>query len=681
MKKIFTLIVVSCIALAASAQYYYIPNVNAGTNPGSINSDAEYPVGGGLPAGWTTNLITPPNASPAWSSVQTIPFAFSFNGSAVTQYKVSTSGVLTFDVATPLAAPSYTRAALPNAAIPNSSVCIWGLGGLGANDYIITKTFGTAPNRQLWIQFSSFGYATTASDGSNFTYWSIVLEETTNYIDIVDNRTGGYAGTDLVSAGVQINSSTAISVTGSPNLAAQAGTDPLPADNTYYRFVYGTQPNYDMAAISSSVAPYLVTNQAPFSITGTVRNLGATAVTSFTMNYSVNSGPTVSGSISSVNIPFNTNYNFTHPTQWTPATSGIYNIVIWASNINGNADQNTSNDNFSFSVNVVDTFVVRQTCIEVFTSSTCGPCAPGNANMDNNVVPNISNYTIVKYQQDFPGSGDPYYTTNAVNRRAYYNINSIPRLELDGQWDGNAQLLTTTIFNNYQAVPAFMTVDIASATYTGTTVNVQGTITPHVNYGTGTYRYQTIVTEKMTFNNVATNLETDFNNVMMKMNPTETGTVISSLTAGTPVNFNQTITLPASTGVPTCCHVEEMSDLRAVIIVQNNTDKKVLQSAWRDIVLASATADIDAEGEGIAAVYPNPANESAMVKISLKKDTHISATVTNIMGQVVSVNDAGTLHSGVTHYALNTAELANGVYHLTLTAGNKTFTQKFMVQH
>ena len=35
-------------------------------------------------------------ATPAWSAVQTLPFAFQFNGQTVNSYKVSTSGVLTF---------------------------------------------------------------------------------------------------------------------------------------------------------------------------------------------------------------------------------------------------------------------------------------------------------------------------------------------------------------------------------------------------------------------------------------------------------------------------------------------------------------------------------------------------------------------------------------------------------
>ncbi|MBK9479022.1 MAG: hypothetical protein IPN99_09335 [Bacteroidetes bacterium] len=214
MKKILHLLIFLCVCEVANAQYYYIPFVNAGQNPGNLNNDPEFPFGGGMAAGWN-NILGATNANPAWSATQTLPFGFSFNGAPVTQYKVSSSAILTFDVATALAAPTYTKAALPSALIPDNSVCIWGLAGKGTNDYVSTKTFGTAPNRQYWIHFSSFGYGTVASDGSNYTYWSIVLEETSNNIYIVDSRTGGYASTKKVSAGIQINSTTAYSIAGS----------------------------------------------------------------------------------------------------------------------------------------------------------------------------------------------------------------------------------------------------------------------------------------------------------------------------------------------------------------------------------------------------------------------------------------------------------------------------------
>ena len=152
MKRILTLLSVVLSALTVHAQYYYLPSTTNG-NPGGLNADSEYPVGGGLSTTWTS--ISSPNAStPQWSSINAIPFSFDFNGSAVTHYKVSTSGVLTFDTAA-VTPPSYTKGTLPNAGIPDKSVCIWGLAGPGANDIIVKKTFGSAPNRQHWVFFAS----------------------------------------------------------------------------------------------------------------------------------------------------------------------------------------------------------------------------------------------------------------------------------------------------------------------------------------------------------------------------------------------------------------------------------------------------------------------------------------------------------------------------------------------
>src|SRR5690606_20567752 len=112
----------------ASAQYYYIPNENAGTNPKGLNNDNEYPWGGGIPSGWTL-LMGAGGTTPEWSAEQNLPFNFDFNGAAVTSYLVSNSGIVTFDVATTLDAPSYTKSALPHASIPDKSVCIWGING------------------------------------------------------------------------------------------------------------------------------------------------------------------------------------------------------------------------------------------------------------------------------------------------------------------------------------------------------------------------------------------------------------------------------------------------------------------------------------------------------------------------------------------------------------------------
>src|SRR5690606_30786514 len=176
MKKILLSLCAFMAFSAAEAQYYAIKHT--GSNPGPQNTDLEYPVRGGLPAGWSTLVSGSASTltTPVWSSNVNIPFAFSFNGSLVSSYKVATSGVVTFTTSA-TAVPPVTNTALPSASIPDNSVMIWGLYA-NASDFIITKTFGTSPNRQHWIQFNS--YSQTTNPNSGYTYWSIVLEETSN---------------------------------------------------------------------------------------------------------------------------------------------------------------------------------------------------------------------------------------------------------------------------------------------------------------------------------------------------------------------------------------------------------------------------------------------------------------------------------------------------------------------
>ncbi|MEY3966173.1 MAG: hypothetical protein RL263_1342, partial [Bacteroidota bacterium] len=94
MKKIILSFVAAFSLLSLNAQvtgYHMVPCTGAG-NPGGLNADPEFPPGGGGATGWT-NIMTGPQTN-AWSGNQNIPFTFYFNGEAVTQYKVSSTGVV-----------------------------------------------------------------------------------------------------------------------------------------------------------------------------------------------------------------------------------------------------------------------------------------------------------------------------------------------------------------------------------------------------------------------------------------------------------------------------------------------------------------------------------------------------------------------------------------------------------
>ena len=138
-------------------------------------------------------------------AVQEIPFHFEFYGDTVSQYKVSQNGLLTFEIQSKLrpGANSNLPAGLPNKTIAAFWDAFTGSSPTGSNDAIYTQTFGTAPNRQLWIKWYSFEMGNPAA---SYNYFACVLEETTHKIHLVDMN---YHSTPDISAtvGLQHNSS------------------------------------------------------------------------------------------------------------------------------------------------------------------------------------------------------------------------------------------------------------------------------------------------------------------------------------------------------------------------------------------------------------------------------------------------------------------------------------------
>ncbi|MBL4708032.1 MAG: hypothetical protein JKY48_06295 [Flavobacteriales bacterium] len=285
MKKTTILLLFISISFFSFGQYYYQLNSTAGQNPRGLNADDEFPLGAGLTTGWVS-ILGPSVATPAWSSNQNIPFPFNFDASPVTQYKVSSTGVLTFTTSA-TAVPAVTHSALPSTSIPDKSVCIWGIQANGGNDRVVTKTFGTSPNRQHWIFFTSH------SLNGGWSYWSIVLEESNDKIYIVDQRHSGTTGG--VTMGIQINSTTAYSVTGSPAVLPVAGTNSAPTDNIFYEFTQGVLPAVEAEMETIQTPLFLVAGS--HDITGNIENRGSSAITSFDINYSVNNGTTVTQSL------------------------------------------------------------------------------------------------------------------------------------------------------------------------------------------------------------------------------------------------------------------------------------------------------------------------------------------------------------------------------------------------
>jgi hypothetical protein len=331
----------------------------------------------------------------------------------------------------------------------------------------------------------------------------------------------------------------------------------------------------------------------------------------------------------------------------------------------------------------------RVVLYETFTSSTCGPCNPGNANFEGvlDSVANPAQYVSVKYQQNFPGSGDPYCTTEAVSRRSYYSINSIPRLRIDGGFDSNAYYFRLRRHNLAKAVAPTYTI-------TGTYSVINKVVTAKVRWTplaayTGEKLYVAIV-ETTCDNNVKSNGETQFENVMKKMMPHEGGTTVPDKPIGTPDSMTLTFTFAGAYRLPpdgqtanrinhTTEHsVEDFNNLKVVAWMQG-TDKKVYQAAN----LTKVTTGIDEPSKTVGAleVFPNPANDRVMMTFDMKAADEVHAQLISLNGAVVRTSTT-RLQGGKQSLSFDTRDLAAGNYTLIVTDSERNvFAQLVTVSH
>jgi len=682
MKKFTLLAFALLMSVVGYSQYYHL-DWDLGQNPGGINTDNEFPVGGGLPGGWTTIIIGP---SSAWSGDITIPFTFNFNGTDYTKCKVA-PGFLTFG--SPASFPGTTPSSLPNANVPDNTVAIWGL-TTGTGDFIVSKTFGSSPNRQFWVQMNTAG---NANIQNGWTYWSIVLEEGTNNIYIVDQRTlcvtaagAQCTGKTQVSAGIQIDGTTAISLPNSPAMESRSTNDATPADNVYYAFYPGVQADNDIMMVSTDMKTDYELAGGAIAVKGQIRNVGATALTSYDLNYSINGGATVTQNVTGVNIASGGYGTFEHATPFTPSVSDAYSIKVWTSMPNQMADANTDNDEATFNFKVHDKVFVRKPLYEVFTSSTCGPCTPGNINFHNVIDGKEDDCVFIKYQQNWPGTGDPYCTAESNERRNYYAINSIPRMEVDGGWDGNASSFTAQMHTDATAEPAFMNLTATSIQW-GKHVEVSVEIDPASDF-TGNNTLHVAIMEKTTFDNEKTNGEAEFVNVMKKMMTGGVGVNVGSLKKDTKVtktytwDFKGDYTLPFDgTSGNWINHnvthsVEEFDDLIIAVWVQNATTKEVHQAAYATQANASV---LDMTTESKFTMFPNPATDITSINFELTSGSDVQVSVLNVSGQEVAATTAGTLNAGENTVDVDVSSLSKGVYYVQLITDFGTFTKPLTV--
>ena len=346
-------------------------------------------------------------------------------------------------------------------------------------------------------------------------------------------------------------------------------------DNWYIDDVLLFAPLDLDASMNDITMPTMIAE--PTEVTGSFTNMGNQTIYDFNINWQVDGGEIFTTSYSGETVDPLGSFDFTC-TDLFMAPIGSYTMNVWISDVNGGEDDNPDNNLASIMISIPSFVVSQKPAFEEFTSSTCAPCA----SFHNTFVPWCEDHTdeivLVKYQMNWPGSGDIYYTEQGGVRRNYYGVTWVPWLNLNGSTIGTNLAEVNAGFD--EAITHNSTYKIASSfELVGSQITVNANILPFA--GQEGMRVHMIVFENETTGNIGSNGETSFEHVMMRMIPDADGTQ-ENFADRAPLGFTGTFDMSTT-------NVEELDDLSVAILVQHESSQEVLQAAYgiKDAVFAT----------------------------------------------------------------------------------------------
>jgi hypothetical protein len=108
------------------------------------------------------------------------------------------------------------------------------------------------------------------------------------------------------------------------------------------------------------------------------------------------------------------------------------------------------------------------------------------------------------------------------------------------------------------------------------------------------------------------------------------------------------------------------------------TDFKVNISEF--LWLGIEDEDISLASFEVSQNFPNPANGSTTVTVSLEEATTLSFELFNMMGKKVFELTAQSYSTGVQLFTFDASSFSSGVYFYTVTAGETQITKKMIVE-
>ncbi len=324
------------------------------------------------------------------------------------------------------------------------------------------------------------------------------------------------------------------------------------------------QKDLDLRIIDINIPDIIETGDR--EITFGIENMGLTTVNSFEAKINVSNweNPVTATFERDMANSEVAQFKYTDKLFNALAKNKPYTISVEIISVNGEEDQDASNNYASKKVSVTFNKAQRIPMIEHFSSSTCGPCVAVNEQMHALMLANEGKYTYTK----FSTAGDPYHNFEAAHRVQEYGVTGVPNIFLDGRSKGS-NYLTQNMLDERLNEPAYA--DIRGAfKLEGDKIHIIADFMSYVKLDKA-LAFIT-VNEKTTVKNTGSNGEKEFHHVMMKMLESKSGNEMS-IKAGEYQRFEFTYNMSLT-------NVEELNDLEVALWLQNPETQEIYNSRF-----------------------------------------------------------------------------------------------------
>lgn len=352
-------------------------------------------------------------------------------------------------------------------------------------------------------------------------------------------------------------------------------------DQAIYLAIGGNCPQIDVVMDTISTRQYVAVGNV--DISGRFRNNGQEVINSFDVSYRI-VGVSSSSEyhVSGLDILSGKGYDFVHNVPCNFTSSGVCNLEVTISNINGKVDEKPEDNVMSKQINVILNPKQRTVLLEGATNTACGPCAAQYPIFDELVGQNTEKVAVIKYHYNYPDLNDPFLLfnqTHNLGRLGFYGVQWTPIAFMDGAsingdeaYDGAPVNLTQEMIDDQYSLLALFDINVSNISVVNSELTVEGVITAQADLTSPSIKYFIAVLEdNLDYPNgpMAPNGETHFDDVLRKMLPTYSGMAMGLQTTGNQISFSQKYVMPGDIN---------QEEIKVYVFVQDVSTKEIFQT-------------------------------------------------------------------------------------------------------